>query len=380
MGKSSSSYVIGVLLLAAVPCAAQSAASIAIHAGSATDVTGAGANALTVAPSFVRGSALSTSTLGASATKFANDSWLAGLSGSFTGRATERVLTPVVHINAIGAMTSYDYSYATADLIPSLEAKASAARFFGGARLGVASTSVAMPSPTGTSPLGPLAAGNKTTTSNSSRSLIGGMSVSTVASNGEVATIGYRGETGSVAGRSQIDHGVSGSVAGSRVMFAAAIGRRLTSGSTVTHGSASVGIVATPFVSLQMGAGNYPSNPMIGTAAGRFVNAGLSMRIGRKAISMPAPTGVVPVARGMTRLAIGANDARRVELAGDFNRWQFASTTRAANGVWYVDLALPPGEYRYAFRIDGKDWRVPEGVAAADDEFGGKSAWLTVRQ
>jgi hypothetical protein len=51
---------------------------------------------------------------------------------------------------------------------------------------------------------------------------------------------------------------------------------------------------------------------------------------------------------------------------------------RADNGVWYADLNLPPGEYRYAFRIDGKEWRVPEGVAAADDEFGGKSAWLTV--
>ncbi|MEO5567996.1 MAG: hypothetical protein ABIR92_05865, partial [Gemmatimonadaceae bacterium] len=273
---------------------AQSAASVAIHAGSATDVTGAGANALTVAPTFTRGSAFSTSTVGASATKFANDAWSAGLNAAFTGRATERVLTPVIDVNVTGATTSYDYSYASADLVPSLEAKAGAARFFGGARLGVASTSVAISSPSGSMPIGPLPGGSNTTTSNSARSLIGGVNLSTVASNGEVATIGYRGETGNVAGSSQIDHGVSGSVAGARVVFAAAIARRITSGPSVGHGSASVGIAATPVVSVQLAAGNYPANRMLGTAAGRFVNAGFTMRMGGKGVSTPAPRGVTP--------------------------------------------------------------------------------------
>jgi 1,4-alpha-glucan branching enzyme len=77
-------------------------------------------------------------------------------------------------------------------------------------------------------------------------------------------------------------------------------------------------------------------------------------------------------------VSISAADADRVELAGDFSKWQSIAATRADNGVWYVDLDLPPGEYRYAFRVNGKEWRVPEGVAAVDDEFGGKSAWLTV--
>jgi 1,4-alpha-glucan branching enzyme len=87
---------------------------------------------------------------------------------------------------------------------------------------------------------------------------------------------------------------------------------------------------------------------------------------------------IAPPARGMTRVAIRAGEARRVDLAGDFSKWQPIAARRADNGVWYVDLDLPPGEYRYAFRVDGKDWRVPEGVAAVDDEFGGKSAWLRV--
>jgi hypothetical protein len=139
-----------------------------------------------------------------------------------------------------------------------------------------------------------------------------------------------------------------------------------------------LGIAVRPTVILQLSAGSYPSNPMFGTAGGRFVNAGVTLRLGRAASAMPAPAGVAAPERGMTRVSIRAADAKRVELAGDFNKWQPIAARRAGNGVWYVDLTLPPGEYRYAFRIDEKEWRVPEGVAAADDEFGGKSAWLTV--
>jgi hypothetical protein len=46
--------------------------------------------------------------------------------------------------------------------------------------------------------------------------------------------------------------------------------------------------------------------------------------------------------------------------------------------VWYADLALPPGDYRYAFRLDGSEWRVPEGAVASDDGFGGKTAYVSV--
>jgi hypothetical protein len=47
--------------------------------------------------------------------------------------------------------------------------------------------------------------------------------------------------------------------------------------------------------------------------------------------------------------------------------------------VWYADLKIPPGQYRYAFRVNGIEWRVPDGATAVKDDFGGKSAWLTVR-
>jgi 1,4-alpha-glucan branching enzyme len=80
---------------------------------------------------------------------------------------------------------------------------------------------------------------------------------------------------------------------------------------------------------------------------------------------------------GVTRIAIHAPDARTVQLCGDWNGWKPEPARRASNGVWYVDLALEPGEYRYAFRVNGA-WRVPEGAVAVDDGFGGRAAYVTV--
>ena len=227
-------------------------------------------------------------------------------------------------------------------------------------------------------PVGPIPTGSRSTSSESAMTGIAGVSLSAVTAAGEIASIGYRGETGTVAGAAQTDHAVNGAIANSRVMVAAGVGRRDRSSESTVHGSITLGVAMTPVVMLQIAAGNYPSNTMLGTAAGKFVNAGLSMRFGRSAGSMPAPANIPAPARGRTRVALRATDATRVELAGDFNKWQPIATTRADNGVWYVDLDLPPGEYRYAFRVNGKEWRVPEGVAAVDDEFGGKSAWLRV--
>jgi 1,4-alpha-glucan branching enzyme len=81
----------------------------------------------------------------------------------------------------------------------------------------------------------------------------------------------------------------------------------------------------------------------------------------------------------MTRLALRDEDATSVEIAGDFTNWKFVAATRATNGVWFVDLRIPPGQYRYAFRVDRTKWKVPSGAVVSDDDFGGKSAWLTVR-
>lgn len=356
----------------------QTAGSLAINAGNATDVTGAGASAFTIAPSFAAASALSSLSIGGSATRFGNDAWSAGVNGGLNARAGTSAIVPVLSIAAGATTTSYDVSYATADLVPSIEAQSGAARFFVGGRLGVASTSSTILRPGG--PLAPVPGGERRTVGNSARSLIGGLGFTTVASNGEVGTIGYRAESGTVAGARQTDHAVTGSVAGSTVVLSGMIGRRSIADVSLNHGSATVGFMMGRGTMLQFAAGTYPANSMIGTAAGKFVNAGVTLSLGRRAPLAPEPSGVRSPDRGRTRVAIRAADASSVELAGDFNKWQPVPTTRAGNGVWYADLALPPGEYRYAFRIDGKEWRVPGGVAAADDEFGGKSAWLSVKR
>jgi hypothetical protein len=68
-----------------------------------------------------------------------------------------------------------------------------------------------------------------------------------------------------------------------------------------------------------------------------------------------------------------------VDIAGDWNQWQPASAMRAADGLWFADVRLAPGEYRYAFKVDGQRWVVPDGVTSVDDGFGGRSAIISIR-
>jgi hypothetical protein len=75
----------------------------------------------------------------------------------------------------------------------------------------------------------------------------------------------------------------------------------------------------------------------------------------------------------LVRLMFDAPDARRVAIAGDFNRWDSDATllTRERGSrAWSVTLALRDGEHRYAFVVDGTRW-VPdpraERTARGDD-------------
>ena len=64
----------------------------------------------------------------------------------------------------------------------------------------------------------------------------------------------------------------------------------------------------------------------------------------------------------LVRLMFDAPDARRVAVAGDFNRWDANATplTRdEGSRGWSVTLPLRDGEHRYAFVVDGTRW-VPD--------------------
>ena len=64
----------------------------------------------------------------------------------------------------------------------------------------------------------------------------------------------------------------------------------------------------------------------------------------------------------LVRLMFDAPDARRVAVAGDFNRWNVVATPMHREDRtqrWSVTLALRDGEHRYAFVVDGTRW-VPD--------------------
>jgi len=75
-----------------------------------------------------------------------------------------------------------------------------------------------------------------------------------------------------------------------------------------------------------------------------------------------------------------APQAASVSLVGDFNDWDPArSPMHTAHGVWATVVPLAPGRYRYAFLVNGVEWRAdPAAPNAIDDEFGTPSSVVTV--
>jgi hypothetical protein len=75
-----------------------------------------------------------------------------------------------------------------------------------------------------------------------------------------------------------------------------------------------------------------------------------------------------------------APQAASVSLVGDFNDWDAArSPMQTAQGVWATVVKLAPGRYRYAFLVNGVEWRADPGAPSArDDEFGTPSSVVTV--
>lgn len=181
-----------------------------------------------------------------------------------------------------------------------------------------------------------------------------------------------------VGGTVAVDRSVTADVTEGRLALQLSAGQR-TGTARQSFGSGAVSLGLTEDLSLELSAGAYAPNLLLGTPGGRYASAGLAVRLGAAPErALPVPAQVRGPRAGFTRLSIRAPRARRVELAGDFTEWKFVAATRAANGVWYADLRVPPGQYRYAFRLDGTEWRVPDGATAVNDGFGGTSAWITV--
>ncbi|MFO0754291.1 MAG: hypothetical protein U0411_13335 [Thermodesulfovibrionales bacterium] len=73
--------------------------------------------------------------------------------------------------------------------------------------------------------------------------------------------------------------------------------------------------------------------------------------------------------------------ARTVSIAGDFNRWsdEQGAMKRGPDGLWAIEIPLPPGTYQYMFVVDGKAW-VPDPRADVyrDDGFGNRNSVVRI--
>ncbi len=112
-------------------------------------------------------------------------------------------------------------------------------------------------------------------------------------------------------------------------------------------------------------------------AAIAAIAVGATLAAVRMRSAPPAGPTERPVA-----FVIYAPGAQTVSLAGDFNDWSTTATplkAAGASGAWVVTVPLTPGRYRYAFVVNGKEWRIDPGAPRAPgDDFGEPSSVLTV--
>ncbi|HJS44318.1 MAG TPA: isoamylase early set domain-containing protein [Gemmatimonadales bacterium] len=107
-------------------------------------------------------------------------------------------------------------------------------------------------------------------------------------------------------------------------------------------------------------------------------------------LAAAAVLGAVLIGQPWSRAGNGADafqfvliapQAASVSLVGDFNDWDPSRAPMhvARGGVWATVVSLAPGRYRYAFLVDGVQWRAdPSAPLARDDEFGSPSSVVTI--
>lgn len=75
-------------------------------------------------------------------------------------------------------------------------------------------------------------------------------------------------------------------------------------------------------------------------------------------------------------------EATSVAVAGSFNQWSTSSHPLVRTGTagrWTTVVPLGPGEYQYAFVVEGTRWVVPTAATEyVDDGFGSTNAVVVV--
>jgi len=377
----SHSWVLGQLLLAvgllgpftrpAELRAQQSRALLDASAGTASDERGVRASAVSLAPALVFAASPSTVlTVHANGTTFGAGRWVMGAGlGLSTHSRNARHFGLGLDAGAAGALSSYHTRIGAVSAAPVAELDVGTIRLYAGAQ---GALSVTLDSPVQTQSLPGAPAARQT------RAVIGPLF------GGELQVhdlrLAYREVRERVAGVTSTDRTLTLDHRWTLLQWNAGIGMRSSEGTRTTFGMAALRIPIIPALALTGSAAWYPANRVLGTEGGRSLRVGMQLGF---AGGQPRPVkrfraeGAPAPAPGYTRLLMHAPDAHHVEVAGDWNKWIPATATRAANGVWYADVALTPGTYRYGFRVDGR-WEVPEDAVTVDDGYGGHSAVVQI--
>ena len=164
------------------------------------------------------------------------------------------------------------------------------------------------------------------------------------------------------------------------------------------YGEASTTYTLGERVALFVSGGRYPTDPVSGSVAGRYVSAGLRLRTtlprpgairdpqlpsrasasGDGGGGFTARLEVQPTPDGSARVVVHTLAAATVEVAGDFTDWQPVALHRTGDDRWESVLPIPRGVHRVNVRIDGGRWTAPAGMARAEDEFGGEVGIVAV--
>ncbi len=118
-------------------------------------------------------------------------------------------------------------------------------------------------------------------------------------------------------------------------------------------------------------------------AAGVALAAGIAVLL---LLRPQAPARTLPQAAGSltvpVRLVFLAPQATSVAVTGDFASWDPKGIPLAesqGDGVWSVEIELPPGLHHYVFIVNGTEWRPdPNAASQVDDGFGQKNSVLLV--
>lgn len=86
--------------------------------------------------------------------------------------------------------------------------------------------------------------------------------------------------------------------------------------------------------------------------------------------------------KGSKRFVLFEPAADRVELAGSFTGWQRLAMRRIGDtGYWELNLAIPSGEHRFVYILDGhRRMADPTLLASEKDDFGGENSILHMEE